>query len=172
MKNHGCAAERFDQILKDYGLPKGAPEPKRIHASQIMPSPFNRLGRPLNQPYIQHNLLPSIGGGPGQSGFQNKRPNPGFVARRTDPEKLERLHDHVMCMISQAPHLWPKYKFGPDQYKECVGGNHLSVALNMLDQGFVSPLSGFRCTVQRDGTNPHLATNVDDGQEGNPHRGL
>ena len=68
MKNHGCAAERFDQILKDYGLPKGAPEPKRIHASQVLPSPFNRLGRPLNMPYIHNNLIASIGGGPGQLG--------------------------------------------------------------------------------------------------------
>ncbi len=76
LKNYGKASLRFQSLLKVHGLPHGRPEPKRRHCTYVLPSPFNRLGRPLNYRYIHFDLAPNLA----KDGFNPNRPTPGLVA--------------------------------------------------------------------------------------------
>ena len=64
-RNFAKASLRLKALVAKHGIPKGKPEPVRIPASkngstEILPSPFNRLGRPLNLMYIHKDLGPNI----------------------------------------------------------------------------------------------------------------
>ena len=101
--NYGKASLRFQQILQKHGLPHGHPEPRRIPPDDILPSPLNRLGRPLNLQYIHRDMIVNLG----TDGFNPNRPTPGMVVRRTMPQRLERLHEHSKSMHKLSGALLP-----------------------------------------------------------------
>ena len=86
-RNFVKSSARFRNILAAHGMPKNAPEALRIHHSKVLPSPFNRLGNPLNVMYIHHELAANIK----KDGYRTGRPTAGLVIKRTGA-KLKRLH--------------------------------------------------------------------------------
>ena len=151
MKNYGKASLRFQNILKVHGLPHGRPEPKRRHCTWVLPSPFNRLGRPLNYRYIHFDLAPNLA----KDGFNPNRPTPGLIVVRTKPDRLKRLHDHAKEMHRSNQLLLPPLVITENTNRECLGGNHLTVTLRMYNSTYKSPLSGHVCECTND-TDPHL----------------
>ena len=131
------AGQRYKQIIRDHGLPKGKPEIKRIGCWEILPSPFNRLGRFLNVTYIQVEMVPQIC----DNAFNPDRPNPGVVVKRVKPDRLARLHSHARNMISTQGNLLPPIEVGPAQNKECLGGNHLTMTIRCFRSNFYCTLS-------------------------------
>ena len=140
------ASQRYKTLLKEFGLPKGQPEVKRIPANEILPSPFNRLGRPLNVVYIQMDLVPGIR----EKGYQTSRPVPGVAVKRTDKARLQRLHDHAKNMCKVMGGLLPPISLNDLVNKECAGGNHLTMALRMYRENFFCTLSKTQCEVKDD----------------------
>ena len=56
---------------------------------KILPSPFNRIGAPLNMSYIHFDL----GGNMHAKGFDATRPKPFHLVSRSNPEKIKKLID-------------------------------------------------------------------------------
>jgi len=139
------SSARFRNIMMTHGLPKGAPEAKRLPHSKVLPSPFNRLGNPLNMMYIHHELTHNIG----KDGFRVSRPTPGLVVRRSG-DKLTRLHEASKKLIKQHSKLLPPIALDESANRECLGGNHLTVALRMYASSYTSPLSGHKCVIKND----------------------
>ena len=147
MRNYAKASLRMKHIVQTYGLPLGAPEAKRCPPQTVLVSPFNRMGRPVNLPYIHFDLAPKIG----KDGFNPKRPVPGFVVKRTKPDTLARLIKHNEEMYAANSTLLPPRNFkGAETNRECLGGNHLSIVLLMYQTGYSSPLSQYTCKVPKD----------------------
>ena len=150
------ASMRFQAIVSKHGLPHGRPEPRRIFSGEVLPSPLNRLGRPLNLPYIHNEVIVNLA----KDGFNPTRPNPGFVIKRTKPATLARLHEHSAKLHSSQGNLLPPLVINEKTNKECVGGNHLTMSIRMYASGYKSPLSGVSCVPKDD---PHLQMVVDSG---------
>lgn len=146
LKNYGKASLRMKKILASHGLPLGKPEAKRIVASDILPSPFNRLGRPLNLQYIHKDLAPNLV----KEGWQENRPSPGFVVTRTKEPTLKRLHEHNAKMHESYGGLLPPLMVGDRCNKECLGGNHLTMTLRMFRTNYSSPITGQTFSVPDD----------------------
>ena len=144
-RNFVKSSARFRNILAAHGMPKNAPEALRIHHSKVLPSPFNRLGNPLNVMYIHHELAANIK----KDGYRTGRPTAGLVIKRTGA-KLKRLHDTAKKLISQHSNLLPPINVDESANRECLGGNHLTVALRMYDCSYTSPLTGMKCEILND----------------------
>ena len=140
------ASQRYDEIMQKYGLPKGKPEARRIKATEILPSPFNRLGRPLNFPYIHHDMIKNLD----NEGFTPSRAQIGMVVRRSNPAKLKRLHDCAHQLIKSHGQLLPSMVIDHTTNKECLGANHLTICVRMYGCGYISPLSKHKCVVSDD----------------------
>ena len=140
------ASVRYKQIIEDYGLPKSNAEIRRIPPNEVLPSPFSRLGRPLNIQYIQCEVVTNIG----SDGYQNKRPTPGVVIHRADPGRIARLHKHAANMSKVFGNKLPMMQLNEKAVKECVGGNHLTMALRMYRDNFYCSLSKTRCEIRHD----------------------
>lgn len=149
------ASKRFKNIVTEY---KEFEQPKAIKAWKVLPSPFNRLGAPLNTMYIHGNLGPNVH----TKGYDPERPRPGMVVRRTDPDNIKRLKDHVRNMAATSPTFFPQYQLdSPEACYECIGGNHLTTVIRFYEVGFVSPVNKIRYEVPKDET--ELAEKVASG---------
>ena len=95
------ASKRYKQIMADY---KERDEPMAIKAWKVLPSPKNRLGAPLNIPYIHVDLAGNI---LNTNGWDPKRPKPGVAVRRTNPDKVKKLREHAKTMHATAPRFVP-----------------------------------------------------------------
>ena len=140
------ASTRYKEIMSKHGLPHGSPEKVRVPCNEILPSPFNRMGRYLNVPYIHNDLVPNIG----NKGYQVSRAAPGLLVRRTKPDTLERLHKHARNMIAYLGALLPPIDITYLQNKECIGGNHLTVSVRCYRQNFYCSLSKFQAEIPKD----------------------
>lgn len=150
------ASKRYKQIMKDYAERDG---PVAIKAWKILPSPLNRLGAPLNIQYIHcelgQNVLSDVG-------FDPKRPNPGVVVRRTNPDKIKKLQQHAMMMNANSPRLFPPvHAESPECVYECISANHLTCLLRMFEAKMTSELTKQTFVVPKDDSD--LANVVESG---------
>jgi hypothetical protein len=150
------ASARFQNIIRNHGLPRNSPEPKRIHFSKILPSPFNRLGNVLNMQYLHQELLPNIK----KDGFRTSRPTPGMVVRRRDPARLARLHTCARNLVTSVGAMLPSITIDASADRECLGANHLTMVLRMYACNFSSPMTGAKCVGDED---PDLMMTVAEG---------
>eukprot|EP00973_Karenia_brevis_P013108 1778600-Karenia_brevis.AAC.1 len=149
------AAKRFRQILADY---KERDQPMAIKAWKILPSPLNRLGAPLNIQYIHNGLASNVH----KKGYDPARPKPGVVIRRTNADKLKRLKEHALAMVSPTPRLFPPMHVdSPECCYECAGGNHLTTMIKMYEAKMTSDITHMTFHVPVD--DKDLADVVDSG---------
>ena len=140
------SSARYRNILQQHGLPKGSGgEPRRIAPTKVLPSPFNRRGRPFNFQYIHMELCPNIK----KDGFRQDRPSPGIVVRRSG-ENLVRLHATSRELMVTCGKLLPSMTIDETANRECLGGNHLTMALRMFSASYTSSISGARFEVKGD----------------------
>ena len=162
-RNFTKASLRLKALVANHGIPKGKAEPVRIPASkngstEILPSPFNRLGRSLNLMYIHKDLGLNIE----KEGWQELRPTPGFVVRRTKSDTLKRLHEHNRALHANYGNLLPPLSITPTSNKECLGGNHLTMTIRMFgsDGSYTSPITGQVFKVPADDTSLAIIVGV------------
>ena len=151
------ASTRYKAIMSKHGLPHGSPERVRVQCNVILPSPFNRMGRYLNVPYIHNDLVPNIG----NKGYQVSRATTGILVRRTKPDTVERLHTHARNMVASLGGLLPPTDINELTNRECLGGNHLTVSIRCYKQNFYCVLSKFKAEIPKD--DDDLKLTVDKG---------
>ena len=140
------SSARYRNILQQHGLPHGTGgEPRRIPPNKVLPSPFNRRGRPYNFQYIHMELCPNIK----KDGFRQDRPSPGIVVRRSG-DNLVRLHATSRELMVTCGKLLPSMTIDETANRECLGGNHLTMALRMFGASYTSSISGARFEVKGD----------------------
>ena len=154
-KNYVKSSARYRNIMLQHALPKGGNEPRHIHYNKVLPSPFNRLGRPLNIMYIHHEMCPNIA----KDGYRPSRPTPGIVVRRRG-EALARLHSTAQALLKEHGKNLPAVRIDAEADRECLAGNHLTMALRMFDCNYTSPITGTRWEVKGD---DELALVIKDG---------
>ena len=128
------ATKRYKTIIEDF---REKDQPFPVLAWKILPSPWNRLGAPLNMMYIHHELALGIH----TKGFDPTRPRAGVIVRRTNPDKIKRLKAHALSMQAVAKSLWPQLNLdSPECVYECISSNHLQTVFKMYQTGYTSPL--------------------------------
>ena len=153
--NYIKSAKRFKQIITDF---KERDDAIPIPAWKVLPSPFNRLGAPLNMQYAHCELGPNIH----NKGFDPSRPKPGLVVNRTDPEKIKRLKAHAANMRGAAHGLYPPIQIASAEcHYECVGGNHITVVIQFYESEYTSPITNLTFKVPKD--DPELKDKVKTG---------
>lgn len=139
------ASKRYKQIMADY---KERDEPMAIKAWKVLPSPKNRLGAPLNINYIHVDLAGNV---LNKNGWDPKRPKPGVVVRRTNPDKIKKLREHAKTMHATAPRLFPPVAVdSPEAIYECIAANHLTCLLNLIGNQMVSDITKQSFAVPKD----------------------
>ena len=151
------SAARYRNIMNAHALPRGGQEYRHFHYSQVLPSPFNRLGRPLNIQYIHNDMCPNIS----KDGYRPSRPTPGIVVKRSG-EALERLHACARALLKEHGKHLPPIRIDAHADRECLAGNHLTMAFRMFDTNYMSPLTGTQCDIKND---KELAQVIKDGHK-------
>ena len=151
------SAARYRNIMSKHAIPRGGQEYRHIHYSKVLPSPFNRLGRPLNIQYIHNDMCPNIS----KDGYRPSRPTPGIVVKRSG-EALERLHACARALLKEHGKHLPPIRIDAHADRECLAGNHLTMAFRMFDTNYMSPLTGVQCDIKNDA---ELASVIKDGHK-------
>ena len=159
-RTYAKASLRYQSLVQKHGLPRGKPQPRRIPCTEILPSHLNRLGRPLNIQYIHQDLAPSIQ----KEGFNPDRAQIGMVVRRTQSDRLGRLHAHSIEMHKAMGDMLPPLVVNEHANKECLGGNHLTMTLRMYNSAYKSPITGAACVIGEDDIQLQLAASSKTGE--------